>query len=158
MQAKKKDIADNLQSLSLEESVSLWMDHEQTIDVDQLDTPYGRQLWGNYHLIGDVLRSEALSVAPSELFYARISKAIDEEPILFAPNALPPPVWRRWFVPTASIAAALLVTLWLVQPKPIDDVAPVLASADELWVDYIDAHRSLTGAGPASYVSYSMGN
>lgn len=158
MQAKKKDVADNLQNLNLEESVSLWMDHEQTIDVDQLDTPYGRQLWENYHLIGDVLRSEALSVTPSELFYARISKAIDEEPILFAPNVLKPPAWRRWFVPTASVAAALLVTLWLVQPSPIEDVAPVLASVDDVWVDYIDAHRSLTGVGPASYISYSMGN
>ena len=43
---------------SLEESVSLWMDSEALIDADQLDTPYGRQVWSNYHLIGDVLRTE----------------------------------------------------------------------------------------------------
>lgn len=158
MQAKKIDAADSLQSFNLEESVSAWVDHEQTIDVDQLDTPYGRQLWESYHLIGDVLRNEKLAIEPSELFYARVSKAIDDEPVVFAPSALKPPVWRRWLIPTTSLGAALLVTLWLVQPTHIEEVAPVLASVDDVWVDYIDAHRSMTGVGPASYVSYSIGN
>lgn len=158
MQAKNIDTADNLQSFNLEESISLWVDHEQTVDVDQLDTPYGRQLWEKYHLIGDVLRSEELSITPSELFYARISKAIDDEPIVFAPTALKPPVWRRWVIPSATLGAALLVTLWLAQPNDLKDISPVLASVDDVWVDYIDAHRSLTGVGPASYVSYSVGN
>lgn len=158
MQAKKSYTADDSQPLSLEESISQWLDNEQLIDADQLDTPYGRQLWDNYHLIGDVLRSEELAIDTSDLFYARVSKAIDEEPIIFAPNAQKQPVWRRWAMPTAAIGAALIATLWFVQPEPIDEVAPVLAHADELWSDYIDAHRSLIGAGPASYVSYSVGN
>ena len=158
MQAKKIDVAENQQGFNLDESISLWMDSEQKIDTDQLDTPYARQLWESYHLVGDVLRDESLSIEPSELFYARVSKAIDDEPVVFAPKALKPPVWRRWMVPTASIAAALVVTLWLVQPKPLEDVAPVLASVDDEWVDYIDAHHSLTGAGLSSYVSYSVGN
>lgn len=158
MQAKKTNMADDMQSLSLEESISLWIDNEQGMDADQLDTPYGRQLWDNYHLIGDVLRSDDLAIDPSDLFYARLSKAIDEEPVVFAPNSLKAQAWRRWLVPSAAISAALLATLWFVQPEPIDEVSPVLASADELWMDYIDAHRSLTGGGLASYASYSVGN
>lgn len=158
MQAKKTVVTENLASLSLEESVSLWVDEEQRVDADQLNTPYGRQLWDKYQLIGDVLRDETLAVEPSDLFYARISKAIDEEPIVFAPTALKPQGWRRWAMPSAGLAAALVATLWFVQPSSLEDAAPVLASADEVWIDYIDAHRSLTGTSPASYVSYSVGN
>lgn len=157
MQAKKHHNQDEFKQYSLEESVSLWVDGELPSDVDQLDSPYGRQLWENYHLIGDVLRSEDLAVEPSDLFYARVAKAIDEEPIVFAPNALKITKWKRWGLPAAAISAALVASLWVLQPEPIDEVTPVLASADELWVDYIDAHRSLAGAGPASYVSYSVG-
>lgn len=158
MQAKPNNNHDEKQVHSLEESISLWLDNEQSIDADQLDSPYGRQLWENYHLIGDVLRSEELAIEPSELFYARLSKAIDEEPIVFAPKALKPPMWRRWLVPTAAVSAALLVTLWFVQPEPVTEVSPILANADDLWGDYIDAHRSLTGGGLATYASYTVGN
>lgn len=158
MQTKKIHDVDRLEELSLEQSVSLWLDNEQAIDADQLDTPYGRQVWDNYHLIGDVLRSEQLALEPSELFYARLSKAIDEEPIVFAPNALKPALWRRWTWPAAALSVALGAMFWLVQPEPLNEVAPVLASADELWGDYIDAHRSLIGVSPASYVSYSVGH
>ena len=158
MQTKKTHDVDQIDELSLEQAVSLWLDNEHPIDADQLDTPYGRQVWDSYHLIGDVLRSEQLALEPSELFYARLSKAIDEEPMVFAPNALKPTVWRRWAWPTAALTAALVATLWFVQPELQDEVAPVLASTDELWGDYIDAHRSLIGISPASYVSYSVGH
>lgn len=157
MQAKKHEQVDENLNLSLEESISVWLDGEQPIDAEQLDSPYGRQLWDNYHLIGDVLRSEELALEPSELFYARISKAIDDEPIVFAPNATKPPAWRRWTVPVAAVGAALVVTFWLAQPQSYTEVTPVLASADDMWADYIDAHKAMTGTAPAAYVSY-VGN
>lgn len=158
MQTKKAVVNEGPSALSLEEAISSWVDNEQPVDTDQLNSPYGRQLWENYQLIGDVMRDSALAIEPSDLFYARIATAIDNEPLVFAPNALKPSLWRRWALPTTGVAAALIATLWFVQPTALQDVAPVLASADELWVDYIDAHRSLTGVGPASYVSYSLGN
>lgn len=157
MQAKKKEHLDQTLGLSLEESISLWVDSEQSIDAEQLNSPYGRQLWDSYHLIGDVLRSEELAIEPSELFYARVSKAIDEEPTVFAPNATKPPVWRRWSMSLAVVGAAVLLTFLMVQPESTIEETPVLASADDMWVDYIDAHRAMTGLAPASYVSY-MGN
>ena len=154
MQAKKHEHSAEELNLSLEESISLWIDNEETIDADQLDSPYGRQLWDNYHLIGDVLRSEELALEPSELFYARIAKAIDKEPTVFAPNAIQTSAWRRWSVPVTVLSVLLAVSFWVVQPDSASEVAPVLASADEMWADYIDAHRAMTGSGPASYVSY----
>lgn len=157
MQAKKHEYVDEALNLSLEESLSAWLDGEEPIDAQQLDSPYGRQLWDNYHLIGDVLRSEELSIEPSELFYARVSKAVDEEPTVFAPNAIKASAWRRWSMPVAAVGAALMFTFWLVQPEPLTEVVPVLASADDMWADYIDAHRAMTGSGPAAYVSY-VGN
>lgn len=157
MSAKKNTIED-FSTLSLEESVSLWADNEYAIDADQIDTPYGRQVWDSYHLIGDVLRTESLAIEPSDLFYARIAKAIDAEPELLAPQSLKTGQWRRWTLPVTGVAAALLATFWFAQPVSIEEAAPVLAQADEVWIDYIDAHRSLVGASPASYVSYSAGN
>lgn len=156
-QAKKNHAIDSSLNLEVDESISLWLDGEAAIDPDLLNSPYGRQLWDNYHLIGDVLRSEELAIEPSDLFYARISKAIDEEPTVFAPKNLQPPIWRRFLLPAAALSAALMLTLWFMQPQPIE-TAPVIASADELWMDYIDAHRSLAGTGPAAYVSYVAGN
>ncbi|MEZ2721412.1 sigma-E factor negative regulatory protein [Paenalcaligenes hominis] len=157
MQAKKQEYLDQSLDLSLEESISLWVDSEQSIDAEQLNSPYGRQLWDNYNLIGDVLRSEELAIEPSELFYARVSKAIDEEPIVFAPNAIKAPVWRRWSMSLAVVGAAVFLTFLMVQPQSTTDEAPVLASADDMWGDYIDAHHAMTGLAPASYVSY-VGN
>ena len=157
MQAQKNPITNETPVYTLEESVSLWVDGELSIDADQLDTPYGRQLWDNYHLIGDVLRSDELALEPSELFYARLSKAIDDEPIVFAPRAQQASRWRRIGISLAVLTLAVFSSWWYVQPTSIQD-APLLANADEMWADYIDAHHSLTGLEPANYVSYSLGN
>lgn len=151
----KKNMVEDFSTLSLEESVSLWADSEDAIDTDQLNTPYGRQVWENYHLIGDVLRNDALAIEPSDMFYARLAKAIDEEAMASTPQPLKAASWRRWAMPVTGVAAAILMTLWFAQPAPLEEAAPVLATADEVWIDYIDAHRSLAGASPASYVSYS---
>src|SRR5690554_518200 len=85
MQSRRKVEYSNVESRQWEESVSLWVDGEAPVRAEDLDTPYGRQLWDTYHLIGDVLRSRELAIEPSERFYARVSKAIDEEPTVVAP-------------------------------------------------------------------------
>jgi len=69
-----------------EARISAWVDGEERIRPEDLATPYGRQLWDSYHLIGDVLRSPSLALHPSPLFYARLSKAIDAEPAIIAPT------------------------------------------------------------------------
>ena len=144
---------------SWEERVSSWVDGEAPIRADELDSPYGRQLWDTYHLIGDALRSSDLSIEPSERFYARVSKAIDEEPTVFAPQRIRTPRWRRW--PGMAIAAAVVIALgvWLGlgSEQQTEFSAPLLVQASEElpWNDYIDAHLSVAGAAPARYASYT---
>ena len=154
MHAQKHVSPHESTSLSLDEAISAYLDGELPLDTDQLDHSYARQLWDNYHLIGDVMRSTDLAIKPSELFYARVAKAIDEEAVVFAPKATTKPVWRRWSAPVAAVVALAVVGLWGWQPTSIPTEAPKIAQAEDLWVDYIDAHRSMTGIGPASYVSY----
>lgn len=151
----------HITTLSIEESISLWVDEADSLNTEQLDSPYGRQLWESYHLIGDVLRDESLAIKPSDLFYARVAKAIDDEALeaqQVAQSQLPgrlSQMWQRWALPASGIAAALLLTLWYVQPDSVNEGAAVVATADEVWFDYLDAHRSLAGASPASYALYS---
>src|SRR5690606_23397441 len=96
------------QPASWESTVSAWVDGEEDIRPEDLDTPYGRQVWDTYHLIGDVLRSEELAVQPSDRFYARISKAIDAEPAIVAPHhRRKTPSLRRMGLSGAAIAAAV---------------------------------------------------
>ena len=151
---------DDAQTDSWDRTVSEWMDGDGEIRPEDLDSPYGRQVWDTYHLIGDVLRSEDLAIRPSDLFYARVSKAIDAEPAIVAPQ-------RRGFsaarlgLSGAAIAAAVASVIWVALPyfsEQTPDSTPVLAAADEGQVnDYIQAHRQFAGANPIRQVSFDSG-
>ena len=157
--------ADPEASASLEVAVSAWVDGEEDIRTEDLDTPYGRNLWETYHLIGDVMRNESLAIKPNEFFYARLSRAIDEEPPIVAPVA-----WHkrmpslRLGLSGAVVAAAVAAVAWVAVPYLSGDGAPaavnttpVLASASEEsgMQDYLDAHRELTGSGSIMRASFS---
>lgn len=148
------------QTDSWDSTVSSWMDGDGDIRPEDLDTPYGRQVWDTYHLIGDVLRSDDLAIKPSDLFYARVSKAIDAEPAIVAPK-------RRGFsaarlgLSGVAVAAAVASVIWIALPY-LSDHAPeapqVLAAADDGQVnDYIEAHRQFAGANPIRQVSFDTG-
>ena len=63
---------------SWEESVSAWMDGEESDDVlAGLLTREGQQTWDTYHLIGDALRNSDLALTPSAAFQARLARALD---------------------------------------------------------------------------------
>src|SRR5690606_13689496 len=49
---------------SFEAAMSAWVDGEEEIRTEDVDTPYGRHLWETYHLIGDVMRNESLAIRP----------------------------------------------------------------------------------------------
>ncbi len=145
-----------------EENVSAWVDGEAPIRPEDLDNPYGRQLWDTYHLIGDVMRSQELAIEPSERFYARVSKAIDAEPTVVAPRRMPASIRRRW--PELAIAAAMVLAIgvWLSigasEVSDSHDTPFLVQAADELpWSDYVDAHQSLAGVAPARYASFTNG-
>ena len=146
-----------------EETISAWVDGEGELRPEDLDTPYGRQVWDTYHFIGDVMRSKDLAVQPSDLFYARLSRAIDQEPPIVAPR-------RKASVRFAglsglAVAAAVASVVWMLVPiltAGPDTVVPagatVVASADEpALVDYVDAHRQFAGVNPVRQVSWHGG-
>jgi sigma-E factor negative regulatory protein RseA len=148
-----------------EASVSAWVDGESDIRAEELDTPYGRQIWDTYHLIGDVMRSPDLAIRPSDRFYARVSAAIDAEPAIVAPS----PLVRRHLVRNGlsglAVAAAVASVVWMARPIFSGaDVAPattpVVAQADEPdaadpgLADYMAAHQSMAGAGAVRQASF----
>lgn len=148
---------------SWEAAVSSWVDGEGEIRADELDSPYGRQLWDSYHLIGDVLRSDELAIKPSDMFYARLSRAIDAEPTIMAPSLVARTRWRTGLSGLA-VAAAAVTVVWVGLPyftgTPSHPAAPASASLaaadtdDAALYDYFDAHQGLVGVVPARQVSY----
>ena len=147
-----------------EASVSSWVDGESDIRAEELDTPYGRQLWDTYHLIGDVMRSQDLAIRPSERFYARVSAALDAEPAIVAPA----PLARRHVVRNGlsglAVAAAVATVVWMARPfflgADVAPTAPVIAEASEPdasdpgLADYMAAHQSMAGAGAVRQASF----
>ncbi|MGB3741803.1 MAG: sigma-E factor negative regulatory protein [Castellaniella sp.] len=158
------DQREHVQDQDWEALVSSWVDGESDIRAEDLDTPYGRQVWDTYHLIGDVMRSQDLALQPSERFYARVSAALDAEPLIVAPA----PLGRRhaWRVGVSglAVAAAVASVVWMAQPllsgQDPAHTAPVLAQASDAppadagLADYMAAHQAMAGAGPVRQVSY----
>jgi len=145
-----------------EASVSAWMDAQGEIRPEDLDSPYGRQVWDTYHLIGDVLRSEDLAIKSSSLFYARVSRMIDAEPPIVAPHRRKLSSMRLGLSGLA-VAAAVASVAWVALPyfSGADADAGhsqtrVLASAndDSGLHDYLEAHRQIAGVSAVRPVSY----
>lgn len=82
-----------------------------------------RATWAQYHLIGDALRSDELTLEPAEssAFMARFSASLAAEPHLLAPAAAPIArrllAMRRRVVPAFAIAAAAATLTWIVVPQ-----------------------------------------
>lgn len=113
------------------EALSAWLDGESNdsrAEVDSLATSAeGRRLWTEYHLIGDVLRSEALASGGD--ITARVMARLEGEPaIVAAPKpAGEGPRGRRWArryaMPGVAAAAAVVAITWGVVPRlSADDV------------------------------------
>ena len=148
-----------------ESNVSAWVDGEGDLRAEDLDTPYGRQVWDTYHLIGDVLRSEELAIKPSDFFYARVSKAIDEEPPIVAPMPRKH-AHLRMGLSGLAVAAAVASVVWIALPYfsgasgqlPASNVLVASSSGDEaVFHDYVDAHRQLVGVNTIRQVSFDAG-
>ncbi|MEX3687712.1 sigma-E factor negative regulatory protein [Paraburkholderia sp. BR14263] len=91
----------------------------------------GRAAWSEYHLIGDVLRSDdlALSQAASRAFMTGFAARFEAQPHLLAPAALPQVqpgrnervgrilALRRRVMPSLAVAAAAATLTWIVMPQ-----------------------------------------
>lgn len=148
-----------------EASISGWVDGEGELRPEDLDSPYGRQVWDTYHLIGDVLRNPELAIKPSDLFYARVSKAIDAEPSIVAPRTLRAHRPVRAGLSGLAIAAAVATVVWVAlpyisgpqanAPEPVQVLATV--NDDPGLHDYLDAHREAAGVSAVRQVSFGQG-
>lgn len=150
---------------SWEASVSTWIDGEGEMRPEELDTPYGRQVWDSYHLIGDVLRNPDLAIKPTDFFYARISKAIDAEPHIVAPRMLRRHSPVRIGLSGLAVAAAVASVVWVALPYMYGNGAEqqgtiqVVASAGEdpgTLHDYLDAHREIAGINAVRQASFEV--
>jgi sigma-E factor negative regulatory protein RseA len=120
---------------SRSEHLSAFVDGEFTLGEHQngIFSEFGqdsRKVWSEYHLIGDVLRSDdlALSAAASQSFMAGFAARFEAEPHVLAPAALPAAregasrvgrilALRHRVVPTLAVAAAAATLTWIVVPQ-----------------------------------------
>jgi sigma-E factor negative regulatory protein RseA len=164
MQADRHARQDTEEQASWEASVSTWIDGQGEIRPEELDTPYGRQVWDTYHLIGDVLRNQDLAIKPSDFFYARVSKAIDAEPHIVAPRMLRPRGPMRLGLSGLAVAAAVASVVWVAFPyisgpgstEPSSTQFIASAGDDPGLRDYLDAHREIAGVNPVRQASFEV--
>ncbi len=149
-----------------EARVSSWVDGHDQPDTADLDSPYGRQLWDTYHLIGDVMRSSDLAICPSAKFYARVAVAIDSEPSTPVARPLLSRPGVRSMLSSLAVAASVAAVTWYMWPGILLDEPPAaggvtrLASLSEpapkgaLLADYVNAHAASTGLAHSRLAAY----
>lgn len=160
----KQTVAEN--DVSLEESISAWMDGESSeFDLPDLSSESARKSWDTYHLIGDALRNADLAVSPSASFHARLSRALEAELPIVAPQRRRSPL--RTGLSSLAVAAAVATVAWIAQPyimtgtsgRPVETRTLAEASVNELPVlrDYLEAHRQMAGPNAVRHVSFDGG-
>ena len=139
------------------------------------------QCWTHYHLIGDAMRGE---VTIGHNVSARVMNALENEPVIFAPNAIniqsaglqanthalsrasffaraSKPYQsiannKLWSV-AASVAAVMFVGVMVLQLNQTEELAPV-EIAQSVPTEYLQAHQAAAPNGAAIYIhnaSYS---
>jgi len=132
----------SMQSLGVSraERLSAFVDGESVQDhgpvTDEVLTRFLREfgeddraLWADYHLVGDVLKSEDLAVDPAaeHAFLKSFSAAFAGEPALLAPNAFKSnrtALRARRFMPTLAAAAAVVMLTWVLVPHQMHGDVP----------------------------------
>lgn len=145
------------------EALSAFMDGEADMLSFRVESARQRQDWDTYHLIGDILRSEALACRVSSRFSRNLSAALQAEPPIVAPR--PRQFQRfisRYAIPGAALTIVVIAVTWIAQPyiAPVTSlqagVAPSssalisAASPNPVLVDYVEAHRHMTDLGESA--------
>lgn len=156
----------------LRDVLSAFMDGEADMPAFLTRSPDARRDWDTYHLIGDVLRSEALAHPVSTRFSQELRQALEAEPPVLAPRRRPfQRVVGRYAAPGAALAIALVAVTWMAQPyisptksslQAGTQSSGALASAsmpvDAGLAEYVDAHRHMIGMGAVSQVGLDVGH
>jgi len=148
-------------------------------DLDPLEH---KEDWALYALISDSLvQPYARALSPSAEFSARLSAALQREPVhqlavdkgqdrqatSLSQRAARPSAWSKWFSwPSLAMAAAVAAVVWVAQPLlMLDDVVVVATptvvtqpSVDGAIVsDYANAHRQFSGPIAVRQASFEPG-
>lgn len=145
--------------VALDEAISALMDGELDLVEDEgrrracLDRlcrdDGARQQWALWHTAADALRSSEVASMHSSSFAARVSLALEAEPAIVAPRALPQRLMSRVVLPGAAAAAAVAV-LALV-------AVPMLRGADGTGtVEIARVEGASRPAGPSSQAVASV--
>ncbi|HSI24230.1 MAG TPA: sigma-E factor negative regulatory protein [Methylotenera sp.] len=125
-----------------------------------------RNCWAHYHLIGDAIRGDIghNEAHTSHDFSARVMGALENEPIIFAPNtninssagAHISTVSRAsaknnklWSI-AASVAAVMFVGVMVLQLNQTEELAP-MEIAQSVPTEYLQAHQAAAPNGAAFY-------
>ena len=121
-----------------------------------------KNCWAHYHLIGDAMRNELHS---SHDFSARVMSALENEPIVFAPNANKDVKadtsaeaaskaslnnGKVWSI-AASVAAVMFVGVMVLQLNQTEELVPV-EIAQSVPTEYLQAHQAAAPNGAAYYI------
>ena len=80
--------------------------------------------WELMHCVGDAMRSSDVASWHRPGFVSKVAAALEQEPTVLAPAALPRAGLRRWMLPGAGVAVAAAVLLAVGLPRG-QSVAPV---------------------------------
>lgn len=118
-----------------------------------------RRAWNEYHMIGDVMRGDAVYYRNAA---SRILDALDAEPTVIAPAmanaaqvAIKQPFFKKtafWSV-AASVTAVMFVGLMLLQQQKAEQtlVTPI-EIAENLPNEYLAAHQTYAPNSAAYYI------
>jgi len=119
--------------------------------------------WELLNCVGDAMRSSDVAAWHRPGFVSRVSAALEKEPTVLAPAALPRAGLRRWMLPGAGVAAAAAVLLAVGLPRgqsasPVDlagsspaglqvsaaaPAGPIQVDRSPVLERYLAAHREL---------------
>jgi sigma-E factor negative regulatory protein RseA len=100
----------------------------KALDALRSDTSMQRS-WTNYHLIRDTLHSNLESSVDASL-YARITAAMDKEPVVLAPQRAPKRPWIRHAAGFAVAASVTGIAVFGIQEMNREEDAPVATMAE----------------------------
>jgi len=155
------------------QNLSAWIDGTDADCTEEyLISDAGRAMWDTYHLIGDVLRTPDLAIAPTPAFSVRMAEAMAAElphnGVAFSRTLFRPP-WPAFvsaFVPGLAVAAALALVAWVAWPflsvpdaheRAVLAEVPRNSESDNAAAglhNYLDAHRQLVGPDAVRRVSF----
>lgn len=153
-------------------ALSAFMDGEADMPSFLTGSADARRNWDTYHLIGDILRSEALAQPVSPRFSQGLAQALAAQPAIVAPRLRPLQRFiGRYAIPGAALAVAVIAVTWVAQPYIAPPGGPLQARITPAvstllsaslpvspdLADYVDAHRHMTGMGGVSQAGLDAG-